>query len=170
VDDRRCTVPAEVQEEDRLRLLLHHSTLSPYYQNANFWMAPPLAYNHLCSSPRCLTQFIVPVGRWLEEGVFVGERELKWLARRCGRISRCGRPYDLHCPGLSVCDLVSEVDRRQLWVGLLWRGGAAGSLSAAGPGPSCHTLWRMLFCVDEVLAVAQNRLITGLWVHGSKWG
>jgi hypothetical protein len=37
---------------------------------------------------------------------------------------------------------------------LLWEGGAAGSLGAAGLGPSCHTLQSMLFCVDEVLAVA----------------
>jgi hypothetical protein len=29
VDDRSCTAPAEVQEEDRLRLLLQHLALSP---------------------------------------------------------------------------------------------------------------------------------------------
>jgi hypothetical protein len=77
VDDRRCTAPAEVQEEDRLRILLQHSTLSPYSLNANFWRAKPLASNHLCSSPRCLAEFIALVGRWLHEGVLVGERELQ---------------------------------------------------------------------------------------------
>jgi hypothetical protein len=65
---------------------------------------------------------------------------------------------------------VPEVVRRRLWVSLLWEGGAAGSPGAAGLGPSCHTLRSMLFCVDEVLVVAQSRLLTGLWVHGSKWG
>jgi hypothetical protein len=77
VDDRRCTAPTEVQEEDRLRLQLQHSTLSPYKLNTNFWRAPPLASNHLCSSLRCLNQFIALVGQWLQEGVFVGERELQ---------------------------------------------------------------------------------------------
>jgi hypothetical protein len=111
-----------------------------YSLNANLWRAPPLASNHLCSSPRCLAQFITLVGRWLQEGVFVGERELQWPARRCGRISRCGRPYDLHHLWLSICDLVPEAVRRRLWVGLLQEGGVAGSLGAAGPRPSCiHT-------------------------------
>jgi hypothetical protein len=129
-----------------------------------------LTSNNLCASPRCLAQFIAPIGWWLQEGIYVGERELQWSARRCGRISRCGQPYDLHCLWSSVCDLFVEAVRRWLWVGLLWEGGAVGSLGASGPGPSCHTLRSMLFCVDEVLAVAQSRLITGLWVHGSKWG
>jgi hypothetical protein len=94
VDDRRCTAPAEVQEEDRLRLLLQHSTLSPYSLDTNFWRAPPLASNHLCPCTRCLAQFIAPLGRWLQEGVLVGERELQCRARRCGRIFRCVWPYD----------------------------------------------------------------------------
>jgi hypothetical protein len=68
VDDRRCAAPAEVQEEDQLRLLLQHSTLSPYFLDTNFWRAPPLASNHLSPSTRCLAQFIAPVGRWLQEG------------------------------------------------------------------------------------------------------
>jgi hypothetical protein len=38
--------------------------------------------------------YIAPVGWWLQEGVLVGERELQCRARRCGRISKCGRPYD----------------------------------------------------------------------------
>jgi hypothetical protein len=66
---------------------------------------------------------------------------------------------------LSVCDLVPKAVRRRLWLGLLHEEGAAGSLGAAGPRPSRHTLCSMLFCVDEVLAVAQSRLITVSWVH-----
>jgi hypothetical protein len=48
------------------------------------------------------------------------------------------------------------------------KGGAAESPDVAGPGPSCHTLRRMLFCVEGVLVVAKSWLITGLWVHGSE--
>jgi hypothetical protein len=46
---------------------------------------------------------------------------------------------------------------------LLRERGAAGSIGAAGPGPSCHTLQSMLFCVGEVLAIAQvgSSLICG---------
>jgi hypothetical protein len=78
VDDRRCTAPAEVQEEDRLRLLLQQSTLSPYSLNTNLWRASPLAFNHLSHpSTRSQALYIALVGRWLQEGVLVGDRELQ---------------------------------------------------------------------------------------------
>jgi hypothetical protein len=164
VDDRSGTAPAKVQKEDRLRLLLQHSTHSPYSLNTNFWRAPPLASNHLCSSTRCLAQFIAPVGRWLPKGVLVGERELQCQTRMCGR------PYDFHRLRSCVCGLVPEAVRRRLWVGLLREGGAVGLPGAADPGPSCHSLRIMLLCVGVVLDIAPHRLLTGLWVHGSKWG
>jgi hypothetical protein len=44
---------------------------------------------------KCRGLFIALIGRLLQEGVLVGEMETQWRARRCGRISRCGRPYDL---------------------------------------------------------------------------
>jgi hypothetical protein len=109
-----------------------------------------------------------PVGQWLQEGVLAGERDLQCPARRCSRISRCVRPYDVHRLRLCVCDLVPEAVRMQLRVGLLREGGAVGPPSPTGPGPLCHSLWIMLLCVDEVLDIAPRRLLTGLWVHGSK--
>jgi hypothetical protein len=168
VDDRNCTTPIEVQEEDRLQLLHQHSTLSPYSLNANFWRAPLLASNHLCSSPRCLAQFIAPVGRWLQEGVLVGERKLQCPARRCVCISRCGRPYDFHRLRSCICDLFPKAVRRQLWVCLLREGGVVRPLGVVGPRPSCHSLRIMLLCVDEVLDVAPRQFVIGLWIHGSK--
>jgi hypothetical protein len=108
VDYRSCTTPAEEGEEDRhsgfysntrggrptLRLLLQHSTLFPYSLNTNLCRTLPLASNHLCPSTRCQALYIGPLGRWLQEGVLVGEREVQWSARRCGRASRCDRPCD----------------------------------------------------------------------------
>jgi hypothetical protein len=53
-----------------------NTQLSPYCLNTNFWRALPLTSKHLYSSTRCLAQFISPIGRWLQEGVLVGERGL----------------------------------------------------------------------------------------------
>jgi hypothetical protein len=84
VDDRRCTAPAEVQEEDRLRLLLQHSTLSPYSLNANFWRAPPLASNQFSTfyevhgsiySPR--RSVAVGGGICRQEGAAVASKEVR---------------------------------------------------------------------------------------------
>jgi hypothetical protein len=112
-----------------------HSTLSPYSPNPNFWRAPPLSSNHLYASMRFLAQFIAPIGRWLQEGVLIGERELQCPVRRCGHISGCGWPCDFHRLQSCISDLVPEAVRRWLWVGLLSKGGVAGSLGVASPGP-----------------------------------
>jgi hypothetical protein len=45
--------------------------------NNNLCRAPPLASNHLCPSMRCQALYTGPLGRWLYEGVVVGERELQ---------------------------------------------------------------------------------------------
>jgi hypothetical protein len=121
LDDWRCTAPAEVQEEDRLWLLLQHSTLSPYSLDTDFWRSPPLAFDHLCPSTRCPTKFIAPVGWWLQEGVLVGERELQCRVRRCGRISRCGQPYDPLPMDLNDPDHCSWGGCRSApWVSFAW--------------------------------------------------
>jgi hypothetical protein len=100
-------------------------------------------------------------GTCRREGAIVPGKEV-WL------YLRCGRPYDFHCLRSCVCDSVLEEVRRRFWVGLLREDGAAGPPGAAGPGPSCRSLWIMFLYVDEVLDVAPCRLFTGLWVHGSK--
>jgi hypothetical protein len=53
VDDRSCTAPAEVQEEEEedrhsgFYFNTHISTLFAYYLDTNLWRAPPLASMHL---------------------------------------------------------------------------------------------------------------------------
>jgi hypothetical protein len=56
------------------------------------------------------------------------------------------------------------VVRRRLWVGLLQRGGAAGSLGAAGPGPSCHTLRSMLWSVGRCPKSVDHWFV-GPWIQ-----
>jgi hypothetical protein len=48
----------------------------------------------VCPSMWCRGLFIAPLGRWLQQGVLVGERDPDWGAWRCDCISRCGRPCD----------------------------------------------------------------------------
>jgi hypothetical protein len=78
------------------------------------------------------------MGRWLQDGVLVGERELQCPTRRCGR------PYDFQHLQSCVGDLVLKALRRRLRVGWLCEGGGTGPLGAAGPRPPCHPLWIVL--------------------------
>jgi hypothetical protein len=102
-------VPHPLRYEEKTNTLASTPTLSSlslYSLNSNLCRAPPLTSNHLCPSTRCQALYIGPLGRWLQEGVLVGEREVQWLTRRCGRASRWGWPSNFHHLWSCVRDLV----------------------------------------------------------------
>jgi hypothetical protein len=151
-----------------LRLLLQHSTLSPYSLNTNLCRAPPLASNYLSSFYEVSGSIYSPMGSVAARGGNCRRDGAAVPGNEVWSYLRCGWPCDFHRLRSCVRDLVPEVVRRWLWVDLLSEGGAAEPLGATGHGPSCLLLWIVLKWVDEVLDAVPRWLFTSLWVHGSK--